>query len=85
MKELGIEKSKNVKFAQIYGMCDYLSYDISQKGFTVYKSVPWGPVEDWVPYLARRASENYSAFQTNRNELPYYRKELKKRLLFKSR
>jgi len=84
MKELGINKNDpSVKFGQIYGMCDHISFGLGNAGYTVYKSVPWGSVGEWVPYLARRASENHTAFRTARNEVPLYKQELKRRIFGK--
>lgn len=49
-------------------------------GASVYKSTPWGPVEEWITYFGRRAAENHTALQTARNELPYYWAELRSRM-----
>uniref|UniRef100_A0A914UIB5 Proline dehydrogenase n=1 Tax=Plectus sambesii TaxID=2011161 RepID=A0A914UIB5_9BILA len=77
MKDLNLPPNHPlVSFGQIYGMGDPLSWFLGSSGYTVHKSTPWGPIDDWVPYLSRRAAENYSAFQTARNEIPLYRSQI---------
>lgn len=71
----------HVYFAQLLGMSDNLSFNLSDAGYNVAKYVPYGPVKAVVPYLFRRAQENTSiAGQTSR-ELGLIMKEKKRRRL----
>lgn len=71
----------HVYFAQLLGMSDNLSFNLSDAGYNVAKYVPYGPVKAVMPYLFRRAQENTSiAGQTSR-ELGLIIKEKKRRKL----
>ncbi|RZS11427.1 hypothetical protein BHM03_00042793, partial [Ensete ventricosum] len=57
--ELGIGRvDRKLQFAQLLGMADGLTYGLRNAGFQVSKYVPFGPVEQVMPYLLRRAEEN---------------------------
>ncbi|MEJ2881976.1 proline dehydrogenase family protein [Pedobacter sp. GR22-6] len=71
----------HVYFAQLLGMSDNLSFNLSDAGYNVAKYVPYGPVKAVMPYLFRRAQENTSiAGQTSR-ELGLIIKEKQRRKL----
>ena len=55
---LKIHNTKNVSFAQLLGMSDQLSRQLS-KEHRIYKYVPYGDFQDTLPYLIRRLYENY--------------------------
>lgn len=69
----------HVAFSQLYGMSDNLSYVLAKNDYNVSKYVPYGPVEDAVPYLIRRAKENTSVMGQMSRELELIDKELKRR------
>lgn len=69
-----------VTFGQLYGMNDALSYGLSAAGFAVFKYLPFGPVEETIPYLLRRAQENSGIMGGARNELKGLLKELNRRI-----
>jgi proline dehydrogenase len=72
---------RNVYFAQLLGMSDNLSFNLSDASYNVAKYVPYGPVKAVMPYLFRRAQENTSiAGQTSR-ELNLIIKEKQRRKL----
>lgn len=81
MEELGLDRDADaVCFGQLLGMCDHVSLTLAQHGFLVYKSVPYGSVEDTLPYLVRRAQENRTVLQGIRKERDLLRLELRRRL-----
>ena len=66
-------------FGQLYGMSDHISFNLAQKGYTVAKYLPFGPVKDVMPYLIRRAEENTSVAGQTTRELSLLKKERKRR------
>jgi proline dehydrogenase len=71
--------NKMVYFAQLYGMSDHISYNLSNAGYNVAKYVPYGPVREVLPYLIRRADENTSVAGQTSRELTLIMKEKKRR------
>ncbi|CAJ1080387.1 hydroxyproline dehydrogenase [Xyrichtys novacula] len=81
MEELGIDKNGgSVCFGQLLGMCDHVSLTLAKEGYAIYKSVPYGSVDDTLPYLVRRAQENRTVLQGIRKERDLLRKEFYRRL-----
>ncbi|KAG8384543.1 hypothetical protein BUALT_Bualt04G0128800 [Buddleja alternifolia] len=79
--DLGIEKdSRNLQFAQLYGMAEALSFGLRNAGFRVSKYLPFGPVDQIMPYLLRRAEENRGLLNTSALDRELMRKELLRRL-----
>ncbi|KAK7919656.1 hypothetical protein WMY93_010940 [Mugilogobius chulae] len=81
MDQLGIDKNGgSVCFGQLLGMCDHVSLTLAKEGYAIYKSVPYGSVDDTLPYLVRRAQENRTVLQGIRKERDLLRKEVHRRL-----
>lgn len=81
MKELGIaQDAGKISFGQLYGMCDQVSFLLGQKGFNVYKSVPYGPVGEALAYLGRRATENRDVIKRTEKERSLLWQELRRRI-----
>lgn len=77
----GISKSdKRIYFAQLLGMSDHISYNLSHEGYNVAKYVPYGPIAEVMPYLLRRADENTSVAGQTGRELSLIMKERQRRI-----
>jgi len=69
-----------IYFAQLYGMSDHISFNLSDKKYMVAKYVPYGPIREVLPYLIRRAEENTSvAGQTSRELSLIIKERLRRR------
>ena len=80
MKENNIKNDDPlIYFAQLFGMSDPISYNLSAAGYCVAKYLPFGPVESVMPYLFRRAEENKSVTGQTSRELRLVRAEMKRR------
>jgi proline dehydrogenase len=69
----------HLSFCQLYGMSDYITFNLAQAGYNVAKYVPYGPVRDVVPYLIRRARENTAVTGEMSRELSLIMKEVHRR------
>ena len=72
-------KHKHVHFSQLYGMSDNITFNLAKSGCSVSKYLPFGPIDDVIPYLMRRAQENSSVSGQMGRELGLIKKELARR------
>ncbi len=74
-------------FAQLLGMSDNISFNLSKAGYNVAKYVPYGPVDAVMPYLFRRADENTSVAGQASREFTLIKREIvrRKRLMFQKK
>ena len=53
-----------VYFGQLLGMADHLTFTLAAHRLRAYKYVPYGPVDEVMPYLIRRTQENSTLLGT---------------------
>lgn len=81
MDKHGIDReSSTICFAQLYGMMDHLTFNLGKHGYRAYKYVPYGEVNEVIPYLLRRAQENSAIVGGTASELSMIQSELGRRL-----
>jgi proline dehydrogenase len=69
----------HLHFSQLYGMSDHITFNLARAGFSVSKYLPFGPLDDVIPYLMRRAQENSSVGGQTGRELALIKKEMQRR------
>jgi proline dehydrogenase len=80
MKKKAFKKNDSrIWFAQLLGMSDHISFNLSKEGYNVAKYVPYGPIKEVLPYLIRRAEENTSVSGQTGRELSLIKIELERR------
>ncbi len=80
-EKYGLVCHEHVHFSQLFGMSDNITFNLAAAGCSVSKYLPFGPVEDVVPYLMRRAQENSSISGHTGREHGLIKKELQRRRL----
>jgi proline dehydrogenase len=72
-------RHERIHFSQLYGMSDNITFNLAREGYSVSKYVPFGPINDVIPYLMRRAQENSSVAGQTGRELSLIKKEIARR------
>jgi len=85
VKARGIADGKDnrnigVYFGQLLGMADHLSFGLGGQGYAAYKYVPFGDVDEVMPYLIRRAQENSDFLGGVGKEIKLIQTELVRRI-----
>ena len=80
MDELGLRPNDGVYFGQLLGMADNLTFTLGANGYGAYKYVPFGSIDEVMPYLIRRAQENSEVLGGIAKETGMLRAELRRRL-----
>ena len=81
MGMLGIRKQDGtVRFAQLFGMSDSLTFNLGNAGYNAFKYLPYGQVHEVIPYLLRRAKENDVIVGNAGRELKFLKAELFSRI-----
>ena len=70
---------EHIHLSQLYGMSDNITFNLAKAGCAVSKYLPFGPINDVIPYLMRRAQENSSVSGQTGRELGLIKKELSRR------
>lgn len=70
---------QHIHFSQLYGMRDNITFNLAKEGCNVSKYLPFGPINDVIPYLMRRAQENSSISKQTNRELALIKRELARR------
>lgn len=80
MANLSFDKNDHhVHFSQLFGMGDHITFNMAVQGYNVSKYLPFGPINEVIPYLMRRAEENTSVNGQTNKELVLLKTELARR------
>lgn len=74
-----LKNDTRIWFSQLYGMSDNISFNLANKGYNVIKYIPYGPVNEVLPYLIRRANENSAITSQTQREVQMLRHEINRR------
>lgn len=74
-----VNNHPNIEFSQLYGMGDFISFNLAEKNYNAAKYLPYGPIKEVLPYLIRRADENTSVNGQTGRELEMLTLEKKRR------
>jgi proline dehydrogenase len=80
MVEQNLPPSSGVYFGQLLGMADHLTFSLGENGYHAFKYVPYGKVNEVMPYLIRRTQENADALSGAKLALEMTNHEIWRRL-----
>ena len=58
-KQLANTTSRPIEYAHLMGISNKETYKLAADGYKVFKYIPFGHLQDTIPYLTRRLYENY--------------------------
>ncbi|KAJ2570234.1 proline dehydrogenase [Coemansia sp. RSA 1813] len=70
-----------IMFGQLLGMQDATSYALAKENLPIYKYVPYGSLEEVLPYLIRRAQENSAVAESILKESSFVLREITRRAI----
>ena len=73
------DTSSKIWFSQLLGMSDHLTFGLARDGYKSAKYVPYGPLNEVMPYLMRRAEENSSVQGQISRDIELIQKEIHRR------
>ena len=79
MLEVGIADSR-VRFAQLKAFSDHITSQLALENFQVYKYLPYGPMEEVMPYLIRRGQESKQVVREQTFQNVFLKNEIKRRM-----
>jgi len=80
LEELRLAPDCGVYFGQLLGMSDHLTYLLGENKYQAYKYVPYGAVNEVMPYLLRRAQENSALLGSVASETRMLKEEIGRRM-----
>mmetsp|Transcript_28725 Transcript_28725/g.43388 ORF Transcript_28725/g.43388 Transcript_28725/m.43388 type:complete len:170 (+) Transcript_28725:1135-1644(+) len=80
MAKLDIKDSR-VRFAQLKAFSDHITSQLALENFMVYKYLPYGPMEEVMPYLIRRGQESKQVMREQTFQNIFLKNELKRRIM----
>eukprot|EP00195_Chlamydomonas_chlamydogama_P012380 CAMPEP_0202907550 /NCGR_PEP_ID=MMETSP1392-20130828/43042_1 /ASSEMBLY_ACC=CAM_ASM_000868 /TAXON_ID=225041 /ORGANISM="Chlamydomonas chlamydogama, Strain SAG 11-48b" /LENGTH=585 /DNA_ID=CAMNT_0049596507 /DNA_START=23 /DNA_END=1777 /DNA_ORIENTATION=+ len=80
LSDMGLSPgSSGLYFGQLLGMADHLTLTLGSHGYKAFKYVPYGTVQEVVPYLLRRAQENASVLKLAKADVALLKAEVRRR------
>ncbi len=73
------DHNKKVRFSQLLGMSDHLTFNLAKAGYNTSKYLPYGELKKAIPYLIRRSEENSSINGQISEEVVRLKKEMNSR------
>ncbi|MEW5306013.1 MAG: hypothetical protein WDW36_008518 [Sanguina aurantia] len=72
-------RTSPVYFGQLLGMSDHLTFTLGKHGYRAFKYVPYGKVDEVIPYLLRRAQENKAVLKGVKEDVLLLSTEMRQR------